>query len=118
MIKNVKIDFISKSSDEKEWQLVLVEEGPVSSVEDFLYGLQNRLYDCLDAAIDGALAKNFPEASGAIINIRVDCYSIPKQETEEFFENFSQSVLEIPSYKADLKDSPFVSGIKFHINFE
>ncbi|MGY1410538.1 hypothetical protein ACW5EG_13320 [Luteimonas sp. A611] len=109
----ITVDFIAKDP----WQMVLVEEGPWKDVPASLTKLQERLYSCLDAAIDGQLVEQFPESSGQLITLRVDCYGVPRAETEEFFDRFSSSALQLPDYKTGLATSPHVSGIQFAINF-
>ena len=109
----ITVDFIAKDP----WQMVLVEEGPWHDVPAKLTKLQERLYSCLDAAIDGQLAEQFPESRGQPITLRVDCYGAPREGVEQFFERFSSSALQLPDYKASLATSPHVSGIQFAINF-
>lgn len=109
----ITVDFISKDP----WQMVLVEEGPWQDVPAGLTKLQERLYSCLDAAIDGQLAEQFPDSCGQPITLRVDCYGVPRAETAEFFDRFSASALQLPDYKTALSASPHVSGIQFAINF-
>ena len=109
----ITVDFIA----ENPWQMVLVEEGPWQDVPASLSALQERLYSCLDAAIDGQLAEQFPESHGQPITLRVDCYGVPRAEAEEFFSRFSSNALQLPDYKTGLATSPYVSGIQFAINF-
>ena len=109
----ITVDFMAKDP----WQMVLVEEGPWQDIPASLTKLQQRLYSCLDAAIDGQLAEQFPESRGQPITLRVDCYGVPRAEAEEFFGRFSSSALQLPGYKAGLATSPHVSGIHFAINF-
>ena len=55
------VDFVARGETEGEWKMVLVEQGPWSgSIEDALQRIQKRLYDCLDAALDGQLAEKYP----------------------------------------------------------
>ena len=107
------VDFVAKDP----WQMVLVEEGPWTDISAQLAQLQYRLYACLDAAIDGQLAEQFPGSSGQLVTVRVDCYSVPQAETQEFFSRFSSAALDLPDYKAALVATPHVSGIQFAINF-
>ena len=113
-MSEVTIDFITRNP----WQMVLVEEGPWTDVEENFRRLQDRLYSCVEAAIDGELARIYPESSGATVTIRLDGYSLPEPEAQDFFRAFSSSVLELPDYKASLAKSPHVSGIKFVGHFE
>jgi hypothetical protein len=112
-MSEVTIDFIVRDP----WRMVLVEEGPWDDVESNLHRVQSRLYGCIDAAIDGHLAQEFPESNGAHITVQLDCYSLPQEEVLKFFDAFSSSVLRIPDYKEALQSSSFVAGIDFQISF-
>jgi len=117
---NVTIDFVSQGNAEGHWALVLVEEGPWTgeSIEANLRRLQDRLYCCIDAALDGQLAAQFPESKGESVLIRVDGYNLPEAEVREFFTRFTQAVLELPDYAAALAGSSLVNGISFELNLE
>ncbi|MDN3922456.1 hypothetical protein [Roseateles violae] len=105
----VTVDFITKDP----WQMVLVEEGPWEDVPASLRRLQERLYTCIDAAIDGKLAELYPDSLGANVVVRLDGYSLPMPDSREFFERFSSTVMDLPDYKAALETSRHVSGIQF-----
>lgn len=98
--------------------MVLVEEGPWDDITENLRRVQDRLYACVDAAIEGKLAELYPDSTGADVLIRLDGYSLPMPETQKFFDTFSSSILELPEYAAALKSSPYVSGIQFIAHFE
>ncbi len=100
--------------------MVLVEEGPwpVDEIEANLRRMQERLYNCVDAAIDGQLAEQFPESNEGLITIRLDGYDLPQEQVRELFERFSRSIFKIPDYAAALQQSPFVTGLKFEVNLE
>ncbi|QIL90911.1 hypothetical protein GNX18_14875 [Microbulbifer sp. SH-1] len=117
--QDVVVDFIARGKSDGEWLMVLVEEGPIQgSLEDFLYGLQDRLYDTIDAVIDGKLAKKFPESKGKNIVIRLDCYDLPRSEIEEFFTAFSKGALKPDDYQKALSNNNFVKTISFEISFD
>jgi hypothetical protein len=117
--KTTVVDFVAKGATPDEWKMVLVEEGPWRGpVEDQLRRVQERLYGCLDAALEGQLAEKFPESSGKKIIIQLDCYNLPRGEVAEFFDKFSTGVLAVPDYLKALKESQFVRGISFELNFE
>ena len=98
--------------------MVLVEEGPWSDseIETNLQRVQDRLYGCVDAALDGELSKLYPESIGQSVVIRLDCYNVPQAEVEAFFRRFSEGVLSTPDYRAALADTRFVRGITFELN--
>jgi hypothetical protein len=76
------------------------------------------LYGCIDAALDGKLVEKFPESKGKQIVIQLDCYNLPRKEVADFFDSFSEGIFSIPDYQKSLKNSPYIKGISFEINFE
>jgi hypothetical protein len=80
--------------------------------------LQQRMYGCIDAAIDGQLTDQFPETKGKKIIVSVDFYEAPQEEASEFFDRLSKHVFLIPSYSAALMQSRFVNEIAFEANLE
>lgn len=112
------VDFIARGDLPDQWQMVLVEEGPwPGPLNEELRRIQERLYGCIDAALDGLLAEKFPDSYGKEIEIRLDCYDLPKVEISEFFERFSEGVFCIEDYRKALSQSKFVAAISFRINF-
>ena len=121
IIKKVVVDFVARGTNESEWLVVLVEQldaGAVGDISRFLNRLQDRLYDCLDAILDGSLADRYPETLNNKVIIRVDCYNAPEDDVLVFFNAFSSGVLKIPDYSAALEDNAFVSNVAFQINFD
>jgi len=113
------VDFVAKGSSPDEWRMVLVEQGPwAGSIDDQLRRVQERLYGCVDAALDGQLAERFPESSGKTIVIQLDCYNLPEAEIREFLGRFSKGVFSVPDYRDALKNSHFVKDISFDVTFD
>lgn len=112
------VDFVVKGDSPDVMKMVLVEEGDWSDIDARLRLLQQRMYECIDAAIDGQLTDQFPETKGKKIVISIDFYDAPHKEASEFFERFSKNVFLIPSYEDALKQSEFVKDIAFEANFE
>ncbi len=117
--RKIIVDFVAKRESPDEWKLVLVEEGPwTGPADDQLRRIQGRIYDCIDAALDGQLTEKFPESKGKRVVIQLDCYNLPKAEVKDFFLRFSASVLDLDDYRKALEQSQFVQGIGFEINFD
>lgn len=113
------VDFVARGDTPNEWKMVLVEEGPwTGSIETELRRVQSRLYDTIDAALDGHLADKFPESKGKRIVIQLDCYNCPKEETTEFFDRFAKGVCATSEYRRALDQSPFVVDMVFHLNLQ
>jgi hypothetical protein len=117
--KNFTVDFVAKDASSNVWKMVLVESGPWTGlVDDHLRALQGRLYDCIDAALDGQLAEKFPESKGMRLVVQVDCYNVPRDAVEPFFNQFSAGVFTAGGYKGVTRKSPYVSSIAFVITFD
>jgi hypothetical protein len=113
------VDFVAKGDSPDEWKMVLVEEGPWSgSIADRLRRIQERMYGCIDAALDGQLAARFPDSKGKRVIVQLDCYNVPRVEVEDFFQCFSSEVLSLDDYRQALEHSAFVQGIGFDISFD
>ena len=113
----VTVDFIAYDDKQDACLMVLVEQGPwLGPVVDHLRALQDRLYGCLDAALDGQLAEQFPKAANKKIVVRIDCYEVPKADVDEFMVRFSEGVRVLPDYSPS--ESPWVRSISFEVNHD
>jgi hypothetical protein len=115
----VTVNFVAQSKDKSRWLMVLVEQGPwrADEVEVQLRRVQDRLYNCIEAAIDGKLAEQFPASHGEPVTIQVDFYDVPEQPVRAFFERFSERALQQPSYGQALEASEFVESITFEADY-
>ena len=115
--KDVVVDFVA--SDNNEWKLVLVEQGPwAGGIDEHLRRFQARLFDAVDAALDGQLAQQFPESAGQHVVVQVDGYNLPKEPVKEFFDRFTKGIFNLDDYKRALEGNAFVKGVRFTINLE
>lgn len=111
------VDFVAHGDSPDEWVMVLVEEGPwLDSIGDQLRRVQERLYGCVDAALDGQLASVFPESKGKHVVVRLDGYDLPRAEVQAFFDRFASGVFLIEDYREALENNPFVKGISFKLD--
>lgn len=110
------VDFVARGDTDREWKLVLVEEGPWEELESEMRRLQDRLYNCLEAAVDGLVAEQFPDTIGSAIVIQLDGYNLPDDTVSAFWQKFSSQVLNVPDFAQALASSDFVSDIKFELN--
>jgi hypothetical protein len=114
---SVTIDFVAFHDARDVCLLVLVEQGPWSgAIEDHLKALQDRLYGCLDAVLDGQVAERFPRAANMNVIVRVDCYGVPRDDVDEFIDRFSEGILDMPDYSPS--SSPWVRAIEFEVNHD
>jgi hypothetical protein len=113
----VTVDFIAFDDERDACLMVLVEQGPWNnSADDHLRALQERLYGCLEAALDGHLAEHFPKAANKKVIVRVDCYDVPRSDVDEFMDRFSQGVAEMPDYSPEA--SAWVKSFAFEVTHD
>jgi len=117
-MSQVTVDFIAREVDRSTWRMVLVEQGPwpSSTVKECLTRVQDRLYSCLDAALEGALVRRYPDSLGKRLIIQLDGYALPGPAVRDFFDRFSSGVLNVPSYASAYAAQAFVTQIDFELN--
>jgi hypothetical protein len=109
----VTIDFVAFDDERNACLMVLVEQPWSGPDEAHLRALQDRLYGCLDAALDGQLADQFPNSRGRDLIIRIDCYDLARDRLDDFVARFSEGIAALPDYSAT--ESPYVNGIRFEV---
>jgi hypothetical protein len=113
----VTVDFVAFDDERDACLLVLVEQGPWTGlIDDHLRALQDRLYGCLDAALDGNVAEQFPKSVNKKFVVRLDCYGVPRDEVDEFMSRFSAGVLDRRDYSPNA--SPWVRSFQFEVNHD
>lgn len=105
------VDFIAFDDARDACLMVLVEEGPWADVVAQLQRLQDRVYGCMEAALDGGLAEQFPASRGRLIVIQVDCYGVPAEPVDDFIRRFGDGVRFLADYSPER--SPFVRNFEF-----
>ena len=110
------VDLITQTPDGR-FVLLLVEQGPwMDAPEVHLRKLQERLYDCLDIAIDGHLAALHPESRGKVVVIRVDAHATPQGAVSEFVERFALHAQGSTEIQDAVARQDFVSALDFECN--
>ncbi len=117
-MEDLTVNFIAKEPDNSRWRMVLVEEGSwlPSEMQRNLRRIQDRLYHCIDVALDGGLWRLYPDSYGKPLTVQLDGYGLPETEVREFFDRFSAEVLATPDYASALQGNPYVSSIDFELN--
>jgi hypothetical protein len=115
-VSEVAVNFIAFDETLDACLMVLVETAWTGRTDEHLRALQARLYGCLDAALDGQLAAQFPASSGKAVIVRIDCYDVPRDEMDEFMSRFTSGVAALPDYSVD--GSPFVREFRFEVNHD
>jgi hypothetical protein len=109
------IDLVTERPSDGAFILLLVEEGPwgTDETELQLRRIQDRLYNCVDAAVDGHLAGKYPDSRGKAVVIRLDCYDIPDRPVREFIKRFAESIENSEEVQRDLIAHGFVRSLAF-----
>lgn len=116
--RHLKIDLVTERPSDGAFILALVEEGPweKNEIESHLYRIQDRLYDCVDAAIDGHLAKKLPVSLGRPVVIRLDCYDVPAKQVRDFVASFAEAIAASEEIQRDLAVQGFIQSVSFECN--
>src|SRR5262245_50880225 len=116
--RRLTIDLVTERPSDGAFILVLVEEGPwgPDEAEGQLGRIQDRLYDCVDAAVDGHLARKYPDSRGKPVVIRLDCYDTPDRPVRDFMKRFAEAIATSEEIQRDLAAQGFVQSIGFEYN--
>lgn len=115
-MSEVMVNFIAFTDERDACEMVLVEGPWIGALDENLSALQDRIYGCLNAALDGKLAEQFPAALGKPVVIRVDCYDLPQPEVQAFVERFAEGIALMPDYST--AGSEFVREFRFEVGFD
>ncbi len=98
--------------------MILVEVGPwePGTEEQQLRRLQTRLYDCVDAAVDGHLAGKYPGSRGRTVRIVLDTYDIPAPVIQPFFKAFTEHVATWTDVQEQIRTQRYVQLLEFEYN--
>ena len=86
------IDYISEDPRTGAFVLVIVENREWNGSAERIAELQCKLNAYLSFALDGELAKRFPDSIGKPVRVELFCVSHPDPETSKFLE-FARSQL-------------------------
>lgn len=118
MTNQVKIDLIAYNSKDEEYKLILVEEGPwqKSTFEDRLRKIQDRIYNSVDAAIDGILMQKYPDSKGKKVCVQVDCYESPSDLVKQLVKGLDKYFSGSDEYQDALKRNKNISSFRIAYN--
>src|SRR5262249_35627295 len=102
---HLTIDLVTERPATGATVLYLVEQGPWPNdrLEAELRRVQDRLYNCVDALVDGQFARTFPESMGKPAVIRLDCYDTPEKPVRAFFERFKKAITDNAEIQRDIR---------------
>ena len=116
--QQVKIDVVTKHPETGVFAMILVETGPWTpgAEEAELRRIQGRLYDCVDVAVDGHLAAEYPDSRGCPVRIQLDTYDIPEGLVRPFFDRFAEHVTTWSEVQQAIQAKQNVKSIMFEYN--
>jgi hypothetical protein len=114
----VTVDFVARDQPHGGWSLILIEQGPwdTDAISDHLRRIQDRLYTCLDAALEGAVTAQYPESRGKPLMIRLEAFNVPEAQLRSFFSRFTSEVPKLPDYGKALCEQQFFPMVSFELN--
>jgi hypothetical protein len=114
--KGVTVDLVTELPNEGGFALVLVEQGPWSDTQVELRRMQDRLHGCVDLAVFGGLAQQFPESQGRAVLIRLDCYNLALSCIDDFFSRFTAYIESDGETQSAIRNQSFVRSVTFELN--
>ena len=112
--EKVKIDFITHDGQNDEYVMYLVEEGPWNrkTLADRMRSIQARVYKAVDAAVDGHLARAYPESRGRKLRIQVDLHGEPPNDVEALVLRLAKHITQAEEYVRDIEASDHVVSLR------
>jgi hypothetical protein len=116
-MQRLTVDLVTESPGGGALNLVLVEMGPwpAGMEEAQLRRIQDRLYDCVDAAVDGHVAGKFPSSRGRPVVVRLEAYDLPSDLLVPFFERFRTHIAASPEIQAAIAAQGHVQSLAFEL---
>ena len=116
-MSDVRIDLVVRDPATGDIRLVFVEEGPWPDPQEseLLARLQARIYDAVDAVVDGTFAERFPETHGCFFRFVLDCFKAPPPEVPALVEAMNRGLHE-GRYGEWIRSSPALKGLRVEFN--
>lgn len=112
--ERVTVDFFTLDQVHGEFVMYLVEDGPWSheDLEQRMRTIQARIYNAVDVAIDGHLARAHPESRGNSIRIQVDLHGRPPEAIETLVARLAEHVAGSDEYRRDIEGSEHIQSLR------
>jgi hypothetical protein len=113
---SVTFDIVASHPEHGEAIVYLVEDGPWPEDDagwnTRLHELQDRLYNAVDAVVDGQLASRFPELQGKPVRVQVDSPRGCPERVQDFVRRFGEALRAPGEYRDAIAGSEFVNGLR------
>ena len=112
----IKVDTVTYDPKNDEYVLYFVENGPWPDAPAALQGLlgeiQNKVFDAMDAAIDGSVVRVYPDSLGKKVRIQVDSPGGCPAQLEELIVKIDNYINETKQYATAIESSPCITGLR------
>lgn len=80
------VDLVTYDSKSGEYVLIMTEDREWDGSADRVVELQEKLNNYLSFALDGQMARQYPESVGKPLRLQLDCVRLPDPDTSRFIE--------------------------------
>src|SRR5260221_11496174 len=116
MSTQITVNFATYDPSNDEFALYFVEDAPWPDTADGwgerLRGIQHKVLDAIDAAVDGGVAKVFPESVRKKFRVQVDSPGGSPDSLETLVEKINDYIRTNAEYSESIRSSQFVAGIR------
>jgi len=116
MTASVTIDLITYDGANDEFVLYLVEDGPWPTEQAarkvLLKAIQDRVLSAADAAIDGAVSGEYPDAMNKAVRIQIDSPSGSPEDLDRLVSAIREFISTDPTYVGAIAGSPHIRGLR------
>lgn len=116
MAVETTVDFVTYDPHSDEFVLYLVEDGPWPSTDDewrnCLKEIQDHILDVVDSAVDGGVAKRFPDSKGRPIRIQVDSPHGAPIQLEELIAAVCRFLSDDREFRTAIDESAHIKGLR------
>ncbi|NLG51698.1 MAG: hypothetical protein GX552_16460 [Chloroflexi bacterium] len=116
MARTLTVDTITLDPANHEFVLYFVEDGPWPenplAMKESMVRIQGRIFDAIDAIVNGIVAAKYPESSGMAFRIQVDSPSGVPDALSQIVTVTRQYVVENNEYRTSIANSHHVQGLR------
>ena len=80
------IDLVTYDPKSGEYVLIMTEQRQWDGSPDRVLQLQEKVNNYLSFALDGQMARQYPESAGKLIRLQLDCLAEPDADSARFLE--------------------------------
>jgi hypothetical protein len=116
MANKTTVDFVTYDPRSDEFVLYLVEDGPWPSSDSewrkCLKAIQDHILEVVDSAVDGGVAKKFPDSKGKPIRIQLDAPHGTPVQVEELVAGVRRFLADDQEYRKAIGESSNIKGLR------